>query len=57
VAPGKGFTKTCKGGVVVLIGGYALLQLIPGSINYLAIIPAKYYPALLLKMINSNMQF
>ncbi|KAJ4747316.1 Transmembrane protein 115 [Rhynchospora pubera] len=44
VTPGKGFTKTCKGGVVVLIGGYALLQLIPGSINYLAIIPAKTIP-------------
>jgi membrane associated rhomboid family serine protease len=44
VAQGKGFTKTCKGGVVVLIGGYALLQLIPGSVNYLAIIPAKTIP-------------
>jgi hypothetical protein len=40
--PGKEFTRTCKGLVVVLIGGYVLLQLLPSSLNYLAIIPSKY---------------
>jgi hypothetical protein len=39
--PGKEFTRTCKGLVVVLIGGYVLLQLLPESLNYLAIIPSK----------------
>lgn len=39
--PGKEFTRTCKGLVVVLIGGYVLLQLLPSSLNYLAIIPSK----------------
>jgi hypothetical protein len=42
--PGKEFTRTCKGLVVVLIGGYVLLQLLPSSLNYLAIIPSKYVP-------------
>jgi hypothetical protein len=40
--PGKEFTKTCKGLVVVLLGGYALLHFVPASIDYLAIVPAKY---------------
>ncbi|VAH40663.1 unnamed protein product [Triticum turgidum subsp. durum] len=44
VVPGKEFTRTCKGLVVVLIGGYVLLQLLPSSLNYLAIIPAKTIP-------------
>jgi hypothetical protein len=43
--PGKEFTRTCKGLVVVLIGGYVLLQLLPSSLNYLAIIPSKYVSA------------
>jgi membrane associated rhomboid family serine protease len=42
--PGKEFTRTCKGLVVVLIGGYVLLQLLPSSLNYLAIIPSKTIP-------------
>jgi hypothetical protein len=40
--PGKEFTRTCKGLVVVLLGGYALLHFVPSSIDYLTIIPAKY---------------
>uniref|UniRef100_A0A804MJ06 Rhomboid-like protein 19 n=1 Tax=Zea mays TaxID=4577 RepID=A0A804MJ06_MAIZE len=44
VTPGKEFTRTCKGLVVVLIGGYVLLQLLPSSLNYLAIIPSKTIP-------------
>jgi len=52
VVPGKEFTRTCKGLVVVLIGGYVLLQLLPSSLNYLAIIPSKY----LLACINHDAQ-
>ncbi|XP_073009791.1 rhomboid-like protein 19 [Typha latifolia] len=44
VAPGKGFTKTCKCLAVVLVGGYALLQVSPSAINYLALIPARTIP-------------
>uniref|UniRef100_A0A6V7QUD0 Rhomboid-like protein 19 n=1 Tax=Ananas comosus var. bracteatus TaxID=296719 RepID=A0A6V7QUD0_ANACO len=44
VQPGKGFTKTCKGLVVVLLGGYVLLQVFPSAINYLALIPARTIP-------------
>lgn len=44
VVPGKEFTRTCKGLVVVLVGGYVLLQLLPSSLDYLAIIPAKTIP-------------
>ncbi|KAG2564612.1 hypothetical protein PVAP13_7NG088258 [Panicum virgatum] len=44
VVPGKEFTRTCKGLVVLLIGGYVLLQLLPSSLNYLAIIPSKTIP-------------
>ena len=40
--PGKEFTKTCKGLVVVLLAGYALLHFVPDSIDYLTIVPAKY---------------
>ena len=40
--PGKEFTRTCKGLVVVLLSGYALLYFLPSSIDYLAIVPAKY---------------
>ena len=40
--PGKEFTRTCKGLVVVLLAGYALLHFVPASIDYLAIVPAKY---------------
>jgi len=44
VVPGKEFTKTSKGLVVVLLGGYALLYFVPTSIDYLAIVPAKTIP-------------
>ncbi|XP_072957769.1 rhomboid-like protein 19 [Typha angustifolia] len=40
----KGFTRTCKGLAVVLLGGYALLQVFPSAVNYLALIPARTIP-------------
>lgn len=40
--PGKEFTKTCKGLVVVLLAGYALFHFVPDAIDYLTIVPAKY---------------
>ena len=53
--PGKEFTRTCKGLVVVLIGGYVLLQLLPLSLNYLAIIPSKSVLAWILDTQRNNL--
>ncbi|OMO81209.1 hypothetical protein COLO4_23705 [Corchorus olitorius] len=36
-----GFTKLCKGLAVILIGGHIVVQLIPASVTYLALIPAR----------------
>ena len=53
--PGKEFTRTCKGLVVMLIGGYVLLQLLPSSLNYLAIIPSKSVLAWILDTQRNNL--
>lgn len=37
-----GFTRLCKGLAVVLIGGHLVVQIVPSSVAYLALIPAKY---------------
>lgn len=39
-----GFTRLCKGLTVVLIGGYAVVQIFPAAISYLALIPARTIP-------------
>lgn len=39
-----GFTKLCKGLAVVLIGGHIVVQILPISVSYLALIPAKTIP-------------
>uniref|UniRef100_A0A1D1XS99 Transmembrane protein 115 n=1 Tax=Anthurium amnicola TaxID=1678845 RepID=A0A1D1XS99_9ARAE len=40
----SGFTHLCKGLALVLVGGYALLQIFPSAVNYLALIPATTIP-------------
>ncbi|KAI8563848.1 hypothetical protein RHMOL_Rhmol03G0141000 [Rhododendron molle] len=37
-----GFTRLCKGLAVVLGGGHIILQILPSSVDYLALIPARY---------------
>ncbi|XP_051119954.1 rhomboid-like protein 19 isoform X2 [Andrographis paniculata] len=39
-----GFTRLCKGLAVVLIGGHIVVQILPISVSYLALIPAKTIP-------------
>ncbi|KAK1302863.1 hypothetical protein QJS10_CPB12g01374 [Acorus calamus] len=36
-----GITRLCKGLAMVLVAGYALLQIFPSASAYLALIPAK----------------
>lgn len=38
------FSRLCKGLAVVLIGGYAVVQILPSALNYLALIPARTIP-------------
>ncbi|KAH1045802.1 hypothetical protein J1N35_036586 [Gossypium stocksii] len=40
----SGFTKLCKGLAVILIGGHVVVQLLPTSVTYLALIPARTIP-------------
>ncbi|XP_058094427.1 rhomboid-like protein 19 [Magnolia sinica] len=40
----SGFTRLCKGLSVVLFGGYAILQILPLAVSYLALIPATTIP-------------
>ncbi|XP_043722181.1 rhomboid-like protein 19 isoform X1 [Telopea speciosissima] len=40
----SGFTRLCKGLVVVLVGGYAIVQILPPAVSYLALIPARTIP-------------
>ncbi|XWS75133.1 hypothetical protein CRYUN_Cryun01aG0059200 [Craigia yunnanensis] len=40
----SGFTKLCKGLAVILIGGHIVVQLLPSSVTYLALIPARTIP-------------
>ncbi|XP_058078844.1 rhomboid-like protein 19 isoform X2 [Magnolia sinica] len=40
----SGFTRLCKGLAVVLVGVYALLQIFPPALSYLALIPAWTIP-------------
>ncbi|EYU39585.1 hypothetical protein ABFS82_06G191500 [Erythranthe guttata] len=39
-----GFTKLCKGLAVVLIGGHIVVHILPFTVSYLALIPAKTIP-------------
>ncbi|KAL7148631.1 hypothetical protein ABFS83_06G191800 [Erythranthe nasuta] len=39
-----GFTKLCKGLAVVLIAGHIVVQILPFTVSYLALIPAKTIP-------------
>ncbi|XP_047328890.1 rhomboid-like protein 19 isoform X2 [Impatiens glandulifera] len=39
-----GFTRLCKGLCVVLIAGHVLVQIIPSTVIYLALIPARTIP-------------
>ncbi|KAG4203643.1 hypothetical protein ERO13_A05G412900v2 [Gossypium hirsutum] len=40
----SGFTKLCKGLTVILIGGHIVVRLLPSSVIYLALIPARTIP-------------
>ncbi|KAE8670687.1 hypothetical protein F3Y22_tig00112114pilonHSYRG00157 [Hibiscus syriacus] len=40
----SGFTKLCKGLAVILVGEHNLVQLLPVSVTYLALIPARTIP-------------
>ncbi|XP_022764584.1 rhomboid-like protein 19 [Durio zibethinus] len=40
----SGFTKLCKGLAVILIGGHIVVQLLPSSVTYLALIPTRTIP-------------
>ncbi|GMI87007.1 hypothetical protein like AT3G07950 [Hibiscus trionum] len=40
----SGFTKLCKGLAVILVGGHIVVQLLPISVTYLALIPARTIP-------------
>ncbi|KAK8987139.1 hypothetical protein V6N11_055452 [Hibiscus sabdariffa] len=40
----SGFTKLCKGLAVILVGGHVVVQLLPISVTYLALIPARTIP-------------
>lgn len=39
-----GFTRLCKGLAVVLVGGHIVVQILPSSVTYLALIPARTIP-------------
>lgn len=39
----SGFTKLCKGLTVILIGGHIVVRLLPSSVIYLALIPARFF--------------
>lgn len=39
-----GFTKLCKGLAVILVGGHVLVQILPASVDVLALIPARTIP-------------
>uniref|UniRef100_A0A2P2LIS9 Transmembrane protein 115-like n=1 Tax=Rhizophora mucronata TaxID=61149 RepID=A0A2P2LIS9_RHIMU len=39
-----GFTRLCKGLAVVLVAGHVVVQILPSSVNYLALIPARTIP-------------
>lgn len=39
-----GFTRLCKGLAVVLVGGHIIVQILPSSVDYLALIPARTIP-------------
>ncbi|EEF29134.1 rhomboid-like protein 19 [Ricinus communis] len=40
----SGFTRLCKGLAVVLVAGHLIVQILPSSLSYLALIPAKTIP-------------
>lgn len=40
----SGFTRLCKGLAVVLVAGHIVVQILPSSITYLALIPARTIP-------------
>ncbi|XVE75352.1 hypothetical protein DITRI_Ditri12bG0087500 [Diplodiscus trichospermus] len=40
----SGLTRLCKGLAVILIGGHIVVQLLPSSVTYLALIPARTIP-------------
>ncbi|XP_010253631.1 PREDICTED: rhomboid-like protein 19 [Nelumbo nucifera] len=40
----SGFTRLSKGLAAVLVGGYALIQIFPPAVTYLALIPARTIP-------------
>ncbi|KAL5990685.1 Rhomboid-like protein 19 [Asimina triloba] len=40
----SGFTRLCKGLSAILVFGYAVLQIFPSAVSYLALIPAKTLP-------------
>ncbi|KAK8542197.1 hypothetical protein V6N12_014800 [Hibiscus sabdariffa] len=40
----SGFTKLCKGLAVILVGCHIVVQLLPSSVTYLALIPARTIP-------------
>eukprot|EP00262_Sarcandra_glabra_P021434 TRINITY_DN909_c0_g1_i1.p1 TRINITY_DN909_c0_g1~~TRINITY_DN909_c0_g1_i1.p1 ORF type:complete len:315 (+),score=46.79 TRINITY_DN909_c0_g1_i1:84-1028(+) len=40
----SGFTRLCKSFTVVLLAGYAVLQIFPSAVSYLALIPARTIP-------------
>ncbi|KAL6501114.1 Rhomboid-like protein 19 [Orobanche hederae] len=40
----SGFTRLCKGLAVVLVVGHIVVQILPPSVSYLALIPAKTIP-------------
>ncbi|XP_050386194.1 rhomboid-like protein 19 [Argentina anserina] len=40
----SGFTRLCKGLAVVLIGGHIVVQFLPVTVTYLALIPARTIP-------------
>lgn len=40
----SGFTRLCKGLAVVLVAGHIVVQILPSSVTYLALIPARTIP-------------
>ncbi|KAI8007620.1 Rhomboid-like protein 19 [Camellia lanceoleosa] len=40
----SGLTRLCKGLAVVLVGGHIVVQILPSSLTYLALIPARTIP-------------
>ncbi|GMP68945.1 hypothetical protein CsSME_00028376 [Camellia sinensis var. sinensis] len=39
----SGLTRLCKGLAVVLVGGHIVVQILPSSLTYLALIPARFF--------------